>query len=353
MSRIHFWYQNARPVSLPQSMMPALVAAFLSAGYPDFRWYLALISMIGIALAHLCFNLFDDYFDFHNARQGDRSALSREGIRAMTVKCPALQDGTVTPRKWLKACLIFGALACACGLPVLLIRGPVILWVLLGVAVLGLFYSAPPLKLGYHGLGELIIGSIFGPGIFIGMHLAAAGEVHLWEVLLSCAEGLMVVSILYVHSIMDYAADAKAGKRTLAWLAGCHKTIPRDPEEKVSVSEREVEKGKDRQYAVLCLILFVPYILVTVSVVTGITSPFYLLTMLALPWSVSLFRSMLQFRRDPVTVPEKPWWYGKFQRWEGMKAAGIDWFMLRWLLAQRICVIFGILCILAFLASRL
>ena len=349
MERIIFWYHNARPVSLPQSMMPALVAAFLSAAYPDFRWYLALLSIIGIAFAHMSMNLFDDYFDYKNAEQGDRTALAREGFRAMTVKCPPLQDGTVTPKQWLKACCIFGAVACACGLPVLLIRGPVILWVVLGVAILGIFYSAPPLKLGYHGLGELIIGVIFGPGIFIGMHLAASGEVHAWEVLLSIAMGLMVVAILYVHSIMDYAADTKAGKRTLAWLVGCHATIPRPGTSTKPPSRAELKAGQNRQYLVLCLILFLPYFLVILSVILGITSALFLLTLTALPWSISLFRSMLRFRTHPMKTEEPKRWYGTLRNWERYKAAGIDWFMLRWLLAQRISIIFSILCILAFL----
>ena len=348
MDRLKFWYKNARPVSLPQSMMPALVAVFMAAGYKDFRWYLALLSVIGIALAHLCFNLFDDYFDYRNAEQGDRTALTRMGFRAMTVKCPPLQDGTVTPKTWLKACLLFGAAACLCGLPVVLIRGVQVLWVVAGVAVLGLFYSAPPLKLGYHGLGELIIGSIFGPGIFIGMSLAAAGEFHSSEVLISCAVGLLVVAILYVHSIMDYAADVKAGKRTLAWLVGCHKTIPSPGKGSIPVpSRKELEDGTKRQYSTLAVILFVPYLLVLAAVLAQALSWWYLLVFLTLPWSADLFASMMQFRRDPGFVPKKKIWYGPFQNWEQMKRAGIDWFMLRWLLAQRISMIFSFLCILA------
>ena len=337
---------------MPQSMMPALVAAFLAARYDDFKWYLALLSVIGIAFAHMSFNLFDDYFDFKNAQQGDRSALTRMGFRAMTVKCPPLQDGTVSPGKWFKVCCAFAGIACLFGLPVVLIRGPVVLWVVLAVALLGLFYSAPPLKLGYHGLGELVIGSVFGPGIFIGMCLAAAGEFHLPEVLLSCAAGLQVVAILYVHSIMDYAADTIAHKRTLAWLVGCHGTIPDEGAVKKPVpSPGQIEAGENRQYITLCIILFLPYVLLLICVLSKALPFYYALSMLALPWSVSLYISMEQFRKDPFTVPEKKWWYGPFQHWEEIRKAGIDRFMLRWLLAQRINIIFSLFCIIASLIS--
>lgn len=348
MEKILFWYRNARPVSLPQSMMPALVAAFLSARYDDFKWYLALLSVIGIAFAHLSFNLFDDYFDFKNAQQGDRSALTRMGFRAMTVKCPPLQDGTVSPGKWFKVSCLFAGIACMFGLPVMLVRGPQVLWVVLAVGILGLFYSAPPLKLGYHGLGELVIGSVFGPGIFIGMCLAGAGEFHLPEVLLSCAAGLQVVAILYVHSIMDYAADTKAQKRTLAWLVGCHATIPDERSRKACVpSSKEIEAGVKRQYITLFIILFLPYVLLIICILSKALPFWYALSMLALPWSVSLYISMERFREDPFRVPEKKWWYGRFQHWDEIKKAGIDWFMLRWLLAQRINIIFSLLCIAA------
>lgn len=346
MKTIRFWFTNARPVSLPQSLIPALVAAFLATKYPDFKWYLALLCILGVCFAHLSLNMFDDYFDFKNAEQGDRTALVREGFRAMTAKCPPLQDGTVSSKQWLLASCIFGAIACLFGLPVLIIRGLPILWVVLATAVIGLFYSAPPLKLGYHGLGELIIGLIFGPGAFIGINLGAAGEFHLSEILISCAVGLLVVNILYVHSIMDYAADTKAEKRTLAWLVGCHATIPKKEGTKPP-TEEEIRAGQNRQYITLALITFVPYLLMIVAVVLRAVQPYFIVALLALPWSIDLFRSMLAFKKDPFSPVEKKWWYGRFQMWEMIKENQLDWFMLRWLLAQKISVIFGILCILA------
>lgn len=333
--------------------MPALVAAFLATKYTDFRWYLALLALIGIGFAHLSMNMFDDYFDFKNAEQGDRSALVREGFRAMTAKCPPLQDGTVSPKQWLLASCIYGLIACCFGVPILIIRGLPILWVVLAVAVIGLFYSAPPLKLGYHGMGELIIGLIFGPGVFIGMNLAAAGEFHASEIFVSCAMGLLVVAILYVHSIMDYAADTKAGKRTLAWLVGCHATIPKPGKETPPPTEEQVEAGRKRQYVVLALIIFLPYVLMILAVVLGFVQPYYIVSLLAFPWSLDLFRSMLAFKKDPFAPVEKKWWYGNFQMWEQIKENHLDWFMLRWLLAQRISIVFSILCILASIAEMI
>ena len=42
---ISFWWSNARPISLPQSLLPALTAVALSIGAAEFNWIAALASV--------------------------------------------------------------------------------------------------------------------------------------------------------------------------------------------------------------------------------------------------------------------------------------------------------------------
>ena len=52
-------------------------------------------------------------------------------------------------------------------------------WILLfclSAGFLGVFYSAPPLKLAYRGLGEPVIGLIFGPLLMLGVYYSACGD---------------------------------------------------------------------------------------------------------------------------------------------------------------------------------
>lgn len=302
-----------------------MVAIALAMKYSDFKWYLALLCFLGVGFAHLSLNLFDDLFDYINAEQGDRTALAREGIRARTLKCEALRDGTVNPWQWLLASCVFGFIACALGLPVLVIRGWNLLWVLAVVAVLGIFYSAKPLKLSYNGFGELIIGIIFGPALGIGMCIGCSGEFHSGDVLISVCWGLLVVNILYVHSVLDYAADMKAGKKTLAWLV----------------------HGENNKYIALAFITFAPFVLIAAGEIFKVLSPWYFSGFAVIPWSTALFMSMLRFKKEPYGKIEKKAWYGKFRHWDRIKQAGLDWFMLRWYLAQKIDTIFCLLCIIA------
>ena len=48
LKNISFWLKNARPISLPQSMMPALTAVALSVGGQEFNLIAALASVFGV-----------------------------------------------------------------------------------------------------------------------------------------------------------------------------------------------------------------------------------------------------------------------------------------------------------------
>ena len=64
MNKIKFWYKNARPKSLPQSLLPAMTAIALSYGGDEFSWIAAVASLVGVAMLHLAMNLLDDWFDY-------------------------------------------------------------------------------------------------------------------------------------------------------------------------------------------------------------------------------------------------------------------------------------------------
>ena len=53
MNKLKFWFQNARPISLPQSMLPALTAVALSIGGAEFSIVAAIASLFGVLFLHL------------------------------------------------------------------------------------------------------------------------------------------------------------------------------------------------------------------------------------------------------------------------------------------------------------
>ena len=83
-----------------------------------------------------------------------------------------------------------------------------------------LFYTAPPVRYGYFGLGELFVGINMGPVMVAGGAAAISGRFITEALWLSLPIGFMVAMILYYQSLPDIEADHAVGKRTIASRLG-------------------------------------------------------------------------------------------------------------------------------------
>ena len=305
--------------------MPALLALSLAIPAPGFSWWLSLLALIGVVCGHLGLNLFDDYFDYRKRKTNYRDELAHEGFRARIGKCLYITSGQTTMAKLLAAATIFCAIALVIGLVIFYFRGVFVLYITLAVAVLGLSYSAPPLRLSYHGMGELLIGLIFGPMNMIGSYYAACGAISGSIIFISVPVGLLVMNIVYVHSIMDFIPDKKIGKRTFAVLLN----------------------SKAGMLITLAIILSAPFIIIAAGILTHNLSPLYWLLFLSLPMAYSLFRLMVEFVKNPEKKFSPRFWMGPMGDWEHIENAGIDWFMIRWFSARNLLTFFCLTIIVA------
>ena len=346
--RIGFWIKNARNIALPQSLLPCLTAIVLCIGEEGFVWWLAIPVILGVCAAHLGMNLADDYFDYkHDSRT--RADISSTSIRARMEKCHYLEPSPTLPkggdegerlevrgeRQEEKATLSelgwaivgFLAFAAAMGGIVLvaqwLLHGwqatmGMVIYAILGL-IIGINYSGKPLELGYHGLGELVIGMMFGPLLMLGVQAALTGTPFTWEMLcMSVGIGCMVTNIVYVHSVMEVNADAELGKMTFARLL----------------------KSKAAMVIFIGVFAMMPFVMLGLGIAMGWWSAWYLLTLATLPMSVYLIHSTRLFAYGLPREDTPHWWMGPMGNWEGYKKAGIDWFLYRWLLARNICTFF-------------
>lgn len=326
MNNFKFWFTNARPISLPQSMLPALTAVALSSGTGHFSWLAAIVSVLGVMFAHLGMNLLDDWFDYYKGSGEARKKTASEGFRGRMTKYPYLTSGEATPKQLLVAVCVFLGIAAVMGCIVLAVRGWMILWWMLVGFIIGYSYSGGPLKLGFRGLGEMVIFIMFGPLMMTGVYYAITGEVTPKIAWLSAAVGLLVTNIVYTHSVLDAVPDKKMGKFTMAHLM-----------------------GSDKGMLVLSSVLnLLPYILVTAGVILGQLHIAYLAVLLVLPVSVWLVKSLSCFVSH-VDVPiVTKWWMGPMGDFDRFRKAGLDWFMLRWLVARNIVQFF---CLIAAVVS--
>ena len=308
------WFKNARPISLPQSLLPALTAVALSYGNNEFSWLAAIACIIGVAFLHLAMNLLDDWFDYKAGSAEARQAVTNEGFRGRMVKYPYLTSGEATPGQLMKATMGFLAVAAVMGAVVVYLRGWMVLgWVAAGLLI-GVSYSGGPLKLGFRGLGELVVFLMFGPMMMTGVYYAVTGTVD-WKITwLSIAVGLLVTNIVYSHSVLDAIPDKKMGKKTMAHLMG---------------------SGKG-QIALSAFLNTVPYLMVVIGVVLGQLHPAYLAVLVLLPVSMWLVKSLDDHVKGKEVELEPKKWMGNMGDWEKYKEAGVAWFLLHWLTARNI-----------------
>lgn len=333
------WLFNARSISLVQSAMPAILAVVLAIGDADFQWWCAIFAVLGVLAAHLAMNLADDYFDYKVDMLGDRYKVQRQGFRAMMHKYPYLTDGSQTLKSTAVAiaCFILFALFCGTGILVSkILTGPQLLWPMFAIVgacgFLGVFYSGPPFKLAYRGLGEPVIGIIFGPLLMLGVYYACCAKIAPEVVFLSVPVGLLVLNILFTHSFIDMKGDEQCNKMTLARLLSSTKA----------------------NLIGAAIFIFGPFVMLVLGVLLGSLNVAYLVVLLVLPRGAWLFKSLLDFSKGCALDMERPpKWLGPFKDWDKYKVAGIDWFMARWLCARNLLSGFCALSMLVSILTKL
>jgi 1,4-dihydroxy-2-naphthoate octaprenyltransferase len=206
-----FWMLSAVPAflgsTLPFWLRPAEFA---------FHWGRMIEAVIAVVLIHAGSDLANEYYDFlseADTRNPNRGSLAGGS--------GALPERFFSARAILWAFVAFYAAGAAIGLHLnAVVPGNFILVIgIIGIAG-GFFYSAPPLKFSYRGLGEITLGLCFGVLAVAGAYDAQVGAVT-WQVILaSLPVTFAVVLVLWVNQIADYVPDRDAGKRTMVVRLG-------------------------------------------------------------------------------------------------------------------------------------
>ena len=205
------WILAARPQTLSLSMTPVVVGAALAwAMERELHWPSIAAALIGSMLIQIGTNLHNDAAD--SKRGGD--GPDRVGPPRATAS--GLLDGTAVNRA---ACACFAAAA---------LMGAYLVWVggwpifLLGVLSIlsGWAYTGGPLPIAYTPLGEGFVVAFFGLGAVCGTYWLCTAKIGPAAVAGGLALGLFTAAVLLVNNHRDVDADARAGRRTLAILAG-------------------------------------------------------------------------------------------------------------------------------------
>ena len=218
-----FWFRITRAPFFTATIMPILLGFVLAYILSDsFSIGFAIITLIAGLSIHAGTNLINDYFDQRSDSQNKNFTPFNGGSRTIQLRL-ASQD------KILGSAL-FGFLV---GITLILLmilelQSPELLILLMVGSFLAYFYSAKPLKLAHHGLGEVSNFLGYGPILTISAWLIQVNDTYTLENMLmvcywSIIPGLLLVLILLINEFQDYDSDKLAGKKTLLVRIGKNK----------------------------------------------------------------------------------------------------------------------------------
>jgi len=231
--------------------------------------------VIGVTLNHFGLNLVDDVLDYRHAVDLQKGAEKN----FFTGGSGVLPEGLLKDTHMLKAAGLFfittaaiGAyLTSACGWPVLILG-------LFGMAS-SIFYTAPPIRFGYRGFGELGLLVNFGPVIVMGSYYVQARTFAFEPLMASLVPGFMMWSMIIINEIPDYETDRRGGKWNLV-----------------------ARFGKKTGAVLYGIGLTIAYGVLIITALSQALSPFILLGLISLPFAIKSFAVMSRYLNDPLAM---------------------------------------------------
>jgi 1,4-dihydroxy-2-naphthoate octaprenyltransferase len=290
------WLVLTRASVLPMTLTAAVVAGLLAWWNDDdvsvSLWALA---GLGIVLAHVANNLMNDLFDLEVGADSD------DYPRALYAPHPVL-SGMITRQGLLTAALAVNLADLAILVVLFVARGaPVVAFAIAGF-LLSVAYTAPPLRLKKHGLGEATVLVVWGPLMVGGTYYAAADAIPGDVVLASIPYALLCTAVLMGKHIDKAPWDAPADIRTLPVMLG-------------EQSARIVTLGMMAAF----------YPLVAGLVILGTLPVLSLVALFGIQKLVPVGRAFLAPKPDrpPPRFPIWPLWYAAFAFVHTRRAGGL------------------------------
>jgi 1,4-dihydroxy-2-naphthoate octaprenyltransferase len=256
------WIAGARPKTLPAAIAPVAVASAL-AGY-SFDPLLALLALLVSLSLQIGVNYANDYSDgvkgTDDNRIGPMRLVASGAATAHQVKIAAYLS--------LSSAAVFG----------LILALQTTLWfIAIGALAIAAAWGYTGWKnpYGYFGFGELAVFVFFGLVATMGTYFAQTGVLTWNSLLVAIPMGSLSCALLAINNLRDRAADELVGKRTLA----------------VRLGDASARKA-------FIALLFVSHISVLL-----LLKPWVLITLLLLPMTYSLIRSIRTGVNGVVLIP--------------------------------------------------
>lgn len=204
----------ARPKTLPAAIVPVWAGSLLAWKLTGlFSWTLALCTLGSAIAIQIATNFFNDAID--DAKGADTEA--RLGPTRVTA------SGLLSRKAVYLLATGFLVLACLLALPLIEVRG----WVIVAIGLPSLFlaygYTGGPFPLAYLGLGEIFVILFFGLIAVAGTVFVQTGQLLGAALWLGVAVGALSAVLITINNLRDVEEDTQSNKRTLAVRWGWEK----------------------------------------------------------------------------------------------------------------------------------
>jgi 1,4-dihydroxy-2-naphthoate octaprenyltransferase len=202
----------SRPKFLTASAAPVLVGSALGyAAAGTFSPVLFILALLAIMALHAGANMANDYFDHLSGND-----WANQNPTPFSGGSRYIQQGILSPKSVLLASLLALIVASVLGLFIVLLTESLFILVLGIVGLLGgFFYTAPPVRLGYRAVGEVVIAFLFGLLPVYGSYYLQTDTIDELPLLPACIVGILIFLVILVNEFADVKADAAVSKKTL------------------------------------------------------------------------------------------------------------------------------------------
>jgi 1,4-dihydroxy-2-naphthoate octaprenyltransferase len=232
-NKVRAWLQEVKLGIIPASTVPVIAGTGVAFGlHGVFYLDLFLVAITAGVFLHWGADVANDYFDHTEDLKGSDD-INVEFIRPYSGGSRTIQQGLLTPKEVAIGAIVCYTIAGILGLYLVLRLG----WVILALggigAFFGLFYSTPPIRFVKRGVGEFVIGTMFGFLMVVGAYyvqvqtpialawpLIIPFDQFIEPALISFPIAIMIALVLFINEFPDYVADRDANKRTLVVRMG-------------------------------------------------------------------------------------------------------------------------------------
>lgn len=322
--KLSIWFIAVRGYSFPISIMSWVVPfifSFLKGG----NVFYGILALVAIVLLHAGSNIFDDVVDYYMEKRSIDKGL-KQNFNFQKNKCVCIFDGSLTFKEYCFASFILFLIPLLIGLYFVLIYGTGLLPIIIITAILCLLYPI----LGSLGLGEVIVAVVFSPLLYLGVSYVMTGVYTIDVLLISISTGLLTVSVLHNHMLLDFKFDEKNRKITLCRFC----------------------KTQKRALYLLCFIILASYLNIIISVIFRLLSPIYLITLLSLPTAITLYNVMSMHIENSETEIKPTLFMGNIREIYNVPVEQRG-FLIKFLIVRNLLSIFTLLICISIVLDKL